>query len=105
MATTWASAPTAFAWSMNGQRRQLTKSQLINIGMKMVPALREEARKRQGKRTDLNITALVPESLKGEATEIAAKLVGASSTSVKHAKFVAENDPELATCRPFAQPV
>jgi hypothetical protein len=60
-------------------RRQLSKSQLALIAAKMLEPLQEEARKRQGQRTDLNIPSEMPEC-SGEATDlaaaIAAKIVG-----------------------------
>ena len=90
-------SPIAFAWSLNRERRHLNKSQLANVGVKMLPALKEEAKKRQqlsqgrGKKG----TGVLPE-LKGEAVEHAGKVVGVSGSSVQHAKFVAENDPELS---------
>jgi len=40
-------SPTAFAWSLNAQRRHLSTSQLDAIGVKMLPGLQAEARKRQ----------------------------------------------------------
>ena len=67
-------SPVAFAWSLNRERRHMTKSRLANTGVKMLPALKEEAKKRQGQRTDLNnIPVVLRESPKGEAVEHAGK--------------------------------
>jgi hypothetical protein len=90
-------SPVAFVWSLNGARRQLNKSQLAMIAVKMLEPLKAEAKKRQGARTDLNIPT-VPEGSgeSGEAVAQAAALVGLGATSVYQAKAVIDRAPELA---------
>lgn len=90
-------SPVAFVWSLNGTRRQLNKSQLAMIAVKMLEPLKAEAKKRQGARTDLNIPT-VPEGSgeSGEAVAQAAALVGLGATSVYQAKAVIDRAPELA---------
>jgi len=87
------SVPTAFAWSMNGQRRQLTKSQLAAIAVKMLPVLQKEAEKRMlaGKSDP------TPKSAEGggEATKQAANIVGIGNSVVKQAKHLQDNNPKL----------
>ena len=93
-------SPISFAWSMNGQRRQLTKSQLANIAVKMLPELKEEAKKRQfqaaGQPQGQKSVRQEPAEQKGKATEHAGNIVGVSRNTIQQAKFVAENDPELS---------
>lgn len=90
-------SPVAFVWSLNGTRRQLNKSQLAMIAVKMLEPLKAEAKKRQGARTDLNIPT-VPEGSgeSGEAVAQAAALVGLGATSVYQAKAVIDRAPDLA---------
>lgn len=66
-----------------------------------LPHLEEEARKRQGRRTDLEPTSgptgpEVPDADPKRARAEAAELTGASERSVGRAKRVKESDPELA---------
>ena len=80
---------------MNGARRQLKHSQLTAIAVKMLPALEEEARKRQinGKGADgsggrgraKNLTAELREGFPARAptaAQHAAKIVGVGARSV-----------------------
>lgn len=94
-------SPVAFVWSLNGARRQLNKSQLAMIAVKMLAPLKEEAHKRQvsGLRRG-NDFPVPPEQVKREpsieAVAEAAKLVGVGKTVVQDAKAVSEQAPELA---------
>lgn len=88
-------SPTAFAWSANGSRRHLNKAQLTAIGIKMIPALKEEAKKQQGRRTDLNIPRDIEESESKEAAAVAAKIVGVSPSLMYDGMRVQKHDPEL----------
>ncbi len=92
-------SPTAFVWSMNGARRHLKKGQLAMIAQKMLPHLQEEAKKRQGARTD--ILPISAESSSSEAdqtsNEVAAAIVGVGKGMVQQANYVAKNAPELVT--------
>ena len=57
------------------------------IAVKMLGPLEEEAKKRQGQRTDLNIAPEPAQSSpKGRAVEHAAKLVGIGKTQVQEAR-------------------
>lgn len=92
--------PIAFAWSLNGERRHLTNAQRSAIGVEMLPALSEEARKRQLASLRRGTTCPVPpapvERPKrkfNEAVEEAARIVGASGTNIQSAKAVKERDP------------
>lgn len=100
-------SPVAFVWSLNGTRRQLNKSQLAMIAVKMLEPLKAEAKKRQeatqlaGKDRDgfpVRSVPTVPEEPKesGEAVAQAAALVGLGATSVYQAKAVIDRAPELA---------
>lgn len=96
-------SPTAFAWSLNGERRHLSNAQRAAIGVEMLPALREEAKKRQLAGLKRGLVIPVPPILgerdrrakKGEAVEAAAAIVGASATNIQNAKAVKERDPEV----------
>lgn len=95
------SSPIAFAWSLNGERRHLTNAQRSAIGVEMLPALKEEARKRQLANLRRGTTAPVPPApgerdKKRKLTEAvgeAARIVGASGTNIQIAKAVKERDP------------
>lgn len=91
-------SPVAFAWSLNGERRHLTNGQRSAIGVEMLPALHEEAKKRQvgGLRRGVNLP--VPANLRErepqrEAVETAAAIVGASATNIRYARAVKDRDP------------
>jgi hypothetical protein len=96
-------SPVAFVWSLNGTRRQLSKSQLANVAAKMLGPLKEEAKKRQisgkwvdgsggrghSKKPPPNPVEGLPEGRNRRATEAlaqAAKLVGVGTTIVQEAK-------------------
>ena len=71
----------AFVWSLNGTRRQLSKSQLGMVAARMLEPLKAEAKKRQGHRSDLDEN-IPPEPVGsyGEAVKQAAALVGVGKT-------------------------
>lgn len=83
------------AWvvSKNLHRRHLTTSQRAAIAAELVNAFAEEAKQRQGTRTD--IKASLPESSKAQAREQAAKVMHVSPRIVSDAKKVAASSPEL----------
>lgn len=94
-------SPVAFVWSLNGTRRQLNKSQLAMIAVKMLEPLKAEAKKRQVaslKQGGVSPVPTVPEERgeSGEAVAQAAALVGLGATSVYQAKAVIDRAPELA---------
>lgn len=94
-------SPTAFAWSLNGERRHLTNGQRAAIGVEMLPALREEAKQRQLAGLKRGLVIPVPPAVgerdtkKQEAVEAAAQIVKASATNIQYAKAVRERDPEV----------
>lgn len=105
-------SPVAFVWSLNGARRQLSKSELAAVAVEMLAPLQEEAKKRQqatgnAARDENGRFAPVPPILEGpvletsdpavtgEAAAIAARIVGVSKTYVHDAKRVKQKSPEL----------
>jgi len=82
-----------FVWSLNGPRRHLTASQKAAIALEFLPLLEEEARQRQGTRTDL--VAILPGSDGGRARARAADLVSVSPRYIQDAKAIQEADPHL----------
>lgn len=91
--------PVAGAWSLNGRRRHLSKRELALIAVKMLPALKAEAKKRQGQRSDLNIPPVPvgPNSnvSTGEASAQAAKIVGVGKTIINEAAALQRDRPDL----------
>ena len=92
-------SPTAFAWSLNGQRRHLSKSQLAGIAADMLPALQAEAKKRQLSTLKRGDQAPVPLNLEeretGEAASEAAEIVGVDKSYVYAANRIKKADPDL----------
>lgn len=99
-------SPVSFVWSLNGQRRHLNRAQLAAVGANMLPALSEEARKRQAAtgadapRNEKGQLQPVPAELrepgiKGEAVEVAARLLGIGATNIRYAKAVKESAPDV----------
>jgi N6-adenosine-specific RNA methylase IME4/ParB-like chromosome segregation protein Spo0J len=83
-----------FVLSLNLHRRHLNESQRAMVAAEIEAYLAEQAKKRQGTRTDLG--AILPPSEKGKARDKAAELVRVSGRSVSDAKKVrAEGSPEL----------
>ncbi len=99
-------SPITFACSMNVQRRQLTKSQLANIAVKLLPELMEEAKARKvksgeqhGRGENKKVVQGSEQPIKGReppAIEHAGNIVGVSRNTVAQAKFVSEKDPALS---------
>lgn len=87
--------PVSFVISKNLHRRHLNKSQIGMIGTATKDLLAEEARKRQGTRTDLNIPALIQGSEFGEAAEQASKILGVSSRYIYDAEKIKREAPEF----------
>lgn len=80
--------------SHNLHRRHLTASQRAAVAVEYERVFAEEAKSRQGTRSDL--AEKLPQSEVGRARDKAADLFNVSGKSVSDAKYVAENDPELA---------
>lgn len=105
-------SPVAFVWSLNGARRQLSKSELAAVAVEMLAPLQEEAKKRQvahlKQGNEIPVTPKVEErenetgrsaggqfAATGEAAVIAARIVGVGKTYVHNAKRVKQKSPEL----------
>jgi ParB-like chromosome segregation protein Spo0J len=85
-------SPVAFVIDKNVNRRQLTPAQRAMVAADALPQLEDEARKRQGSRTDLATSSprgeeVPPSTL---ASEEAARLTGSSPRSVQRAKRITE---------------
>lgn len=94
--------PAGYVLSLNVQRRHLTTSQRAMIATRFLPALKEEARGRQGARVDLTSASFDAE-VSSDSTDRpqrsadhAANLVGVSAASVERAARVAEASPAMA---------
>lgn len=84
----------AFAVSMNLRRRHLSTSQRALLAAELKPLFEQEARARQGTRTDLG--ANLREGDRGKASVQAAEIVGVSARSVETARRVRQRAvPEL----------
>jgi len=80
--------PYQHAISANATRRQLTKSQLSMIAVEHRAVFGAQARSRQGRRTDLNLQELVPESSVGQSRDQLGKQFGISGKMVDAATAV-----------------
>ena len=85
-----------FVISVNLHRRHLSASQRACVAIELLPALAREARKRQGRRTDLadNFPQKIAEG-QGEAREQAAQLFGTNRQYISDAKKLYEEAPDL----------
>ena len=87
----------AFVISENLRRKHLDASQRAMVAKNMLPLLEKEAKKRQGKRTDLD--SELPGKIagkSGDARDQAAQAVGVNPRYVSDAKAIAAADPKLA---------
>ncbi len=88
--------PVDYVISVNALRRHLTPSQLAVAANKALPFYQKEAKDRQRlSKGRGNKGAQACATLKGKATEWAAKKVGISTRMVEMAKKVQEADPKL----------
>lgn len=93
-------SPTAFAWSLNAERRHLSNAQRAALGVEMLPALQEEAKRRRLANLKRGLCIPVPPPVgerrkRQESVEAAAQIVGASATNIQYAKAVKERDPQV----------
>jgi len=100
-------SPTAHAWSLNANRRHLSTSQLATIAANMLPALQQEAAKRDAatrfkSKKDYLIDSAggshgnPPQNEgRGKSLKTAATIVGVGATTVYRADYVKQRDPEL----------
>lgn len=95
MADTAVFSPTLYVLSRNLHRRHLTVSQRAAIAAETVPLLQEEAKKRQGRRTDLEtLTPSGVEVYGGRSNQIAAEALNVGERSVCRAVKVRRENPE-----------
>lgn len=85
---------TAFVVSLNLARRHLTAGQRAMVAVEMLPWLEQEAKERQGTRTD--IVANSPLSERGKSRDEAAQVVQSSPRYVQDAKALAKTAPVVA---------
>lgn len=98
------SDPIAYVVSTNLRRRHLSVSQQGMIGAEALDLYEASAKERQraagGDKVSGHakeaLPANLPEAVKGEAREHAAKLVGVSPRTISDAKAIKESDPVLA---------
>jgi len=86
----------SFIVSRNLHRRHLTSSQRAVIALNVLPLLEQEAKERQGTRTDLaNIPELFPECDRGESRDHAAVMFQTNPRYISDAARIEEQAPEL----------
>lgn len=90
--------PTGYVLAKNLDRRHLTTGQRSAAALKLLDYEKEQARERQGERTDLTSPTTegkVPDRHETEATAKAGAKLGVSRSSVERVRTVAENRPDL----------
>src|SRR5881227_1272795 len=88
-----ASGPLNFVMSRNLKRRHLTASQRAAVATDALPFFEAEAKKRQGRRTDLQTTSPPKGGEVQSAAAAAAKTTGASTRQVERAKRLQKESP------------
>ncbi|MBE7193527.1 MAG: hypothetical protein INR66_13725 [Gordonia polyisoprenivorans] len=81
--------------SHNLHRRHLTTSQKAAVAVAYEPALAELAAQRQRAGVKIDLPVNLPEGSTGTATDEAAAIVGVSGKTVRDAKYVSKNDPDM----------
>lgn len=94
--------PVSYVTSENAARRHLTASQIAHAVAAMAGWEREQARKRQGTRTDLTSGPVGPDvdaSERGRTAEILANKAGVGTNTVKRAIAVREHGTEALNAK------
>jgi ParB-like chromosome segregation protein Spo0J len=86
--------PLRFVLSHNLHRRHLTTAQRAAVAAEMIPMFEEEARKRQGQRTDIQPPDEFVQRF-GRARTEAAGAMDVGESTVSRAKQIKESDPEV----------
>jgi len=87
--------PVAFVVSMNLKRRHLNSGQKATAAVSALPFLEEQAKERQGTRTDLTSVNSLTEVDLGRANQKAAELFNTNRQYVEYAKTLAAEEPYL----------
>lgn len=85
----------SYVISSNLNRRHLTQTQRATIAVEVLPLLEEEARKRQGARTDLTSGKKFPKVEKGRPSEHAGKLFNVNERYIREAKKIKETNLDI----------
>lgn len=84
-----------FVRDSNLKRRHLTDKQRVELIPKLLPLAVEEAKERQGTRTDLGGTSVKKLTEVGRATEAVGKQLDRSYGWVEQARTILDNAPEI----------
>lgn len=86
--------PNDYVRSVNWERMHLNPSQRASLAVLMLPKAKEEAKQRQGKRTDLTSASVDAEVKNGKATAIVSDLMKVSPAQVERAAAIQKKNPE-----------
>ena len=91
-------SPPEYVWSLNGERRHITASQLAAVAVELLPELKREAKERQRVRKGNQAGATVekiPDLSAGQSRDQAAAIVGANPRYVSDAETIKRESPEV----------